>query len=140
MVQKLTIRDENKVWVPYVRSRISLDGNETAIEYVATSDRQGLGEPARCGKIENHGPGRLSYRFMDNNENWMQIRILNPGGWDGYLLEERVQIHTLELTADSVGTLYSVNLTAKAPERIELVTTDEEGRERIVTGFILGDE
>jgi hypothetical protein len=58
---------------------------------------------------------------------------------DAYLLEERVEIATLHLNADGAGCSYNLILTAKAPERIELVTKDESGAERVVTGFILGE-
>ena len=91
MVNTLTI-ERNTVWVPFVRSNVALTANQETVEEVSASVPQGLGEPARCGKVENNGPGELTYRVVDSRNNSSRERILKSGGMDAYLLEERVEI------------------------------------------------
>lgn len=103
-------------WLPYVKNRVSLAGNAEDDLYVKDDDVQGLGEEGRCGKIENIGPGLLTYQISDDSDRFMEERTLNAGGWDQYCIEEKIKIHTIHVKADAIGTVYSVILCAVAPK------------------------
>jgi len=103
-------------WLPYVKNRVVLAPNEEDTLYVAEDDVQGLGEPGRCGKIENIGPGQFTYQISDDGERFMEERTLNAGGWDEYCIEEKIKIHTIHVKTNAVGNLYSVIMCAKAPK------------------------
>ena len=108
-------------WLPYVKNRVVLAPNAEDTLYVTEDDIQGLGEPGRCGKIENVGPGLFTYQISDDGDRFMEERTLNAGGWDEYCIEEKIKIHTIRIKADAVGTVYSVILCAIAPVNEEEV-------------------
>jgi len=103
-------------WLPYIRNRVVLAPNAIEDLDIAEDAAQGLGTPGRCGKIENLGPGLLTYRISDDGERWSESRTLLVNGVDIFLIEERVRIYTLEVEGDAIGTVYSVILSAEAEE------------------------
>ena len=103
-------------WLPYVKDRVALAPNEEDTLYVAEDDVQGLGEPGRSGKIENLGPGLLTYQISDDGDRFMGERTLQVNGWDTYHIEEKVRIYTIRVKSDALGTVYNVIITAKAPD------------------------
>lgn len=116
-----SLKDESKeeedlgYWLPYIQDQVSLGANEDTVLYIEDDNQQGLGEPGREGKIENYGPGLLQYRITSEEGIHSKIRTLYQGAWDGYRVEEKVKIRELYLKADDVGTVYSVIMSAKAP-------------------------
>lgn len=103
-------------WLPYVKDRVALLPNAEDDLYVLDDDVQGLGEVGRSGKIENLGPGLLTYQISDDGERFMVARTLQVNGWDTYFIEEKVKIHTIHVRADALGTVYNVIIAAKAPD------------------------
>lgn len=111
----------SNAWLPYVRNRVVLAANEEDMLYVKDDDVQGLGEPGRCGKIENLGlAGLLTYQISDDGDKFMDERTLNPGAWDEYYNEEKIKIHSIRVKADAVGTIYSVIMCAALPKEEEV--------------------
>ena len=103
-------------WLPYVRDRVALAANAVDTLYVAEDDVQGLGEVGRSGKIENLGPGLLTYQISDDGDRFMIGRTLQVNGWDTYFIEEKVRIHTIRIVADALGAVYNAIIAAKAPD------------------------
>jgi hypothetical protein len=106
-------------WLPYVKNRVALAPNEEDTLYVAEDDVQGLGEVGRSGKIENLGPGLLTYQISDDGDRFMAERTLQVAGWDGYEVREKVKFYTIRVKADVLGCVYNVIVTAKAPDNNE---------------------
>ena len=111
-------------WLPYVRNMVALAANAEDTLYVAEDDVQGLGEVGRSGKIENLGPGLLTYQISDDGDRFMIGRTLQVNGWDTYFIEEKIRIHTIRVVADALGTVYNVIIAAKAPKEEEEVGTE----------------
>jgi len=103
-------------WLPYVKNLEALAPNAEDDLYVKDENVQGLGEVGRSGKIENLGPGLLTYQISDDGERFMAERTLQLGGWDAYDVREKVKFHTIHVEADAVGCVYNVIVTAIAPE------------------------
>ena len=103
-------------WLPYVRNRVVLAANAEDYMYIKEDDVQGLGEAGRSGKIENLGPGLLTYQISDDGDRFMGERTLEVNGWDTYFIEEKIMIHTIRVVADALGTVYNAIITAKAPD------------------------
>ena len=105
---------DDVTWLPFVINRRVLTPNQRLVLQVAEDPTQGLITPGRCGKIENLGPGLLSYSISDDGERWSGTRTLLVNGFDVYVIEERVKIYSLTVEADAIGTVFSVIISAKA--------------------------
>ena len=103
-------------WLPYVKDNVALAANEEEFLYINDDNEQGLQEVGRSGKIENMGPGLLTYQISDDGERYMGERTLQVNGWDTYFIWEKVKIDRIRLKANGLGTVYSVIITAKAPD------------------------
>ena len=103
-------------WLPYVKDNVALAADGEEFLYVKDDNEQGLNEVGRSGKIENMGPGLLTYQISDDGERYMVRRTLQVNGWDTFYIEEKIKIHTIRVQANGLGTVYNVIITAKAPD------------------------
>ena len=113
-------------WLPYVKNRVALAANAEDTLYVVEDDVQGLGEVGRSGKIENLGPGLLTYQISDDGDRFMIGRTLQVNGWDTYFIEEKIKIHSIRVVADALGTVYNVIIAAKAPDADYMIEVEGE--------------
>lgn len=103
-------------WLPYVKDNIALAADEEQFLYIKDDNEQGLGEMGRSGKVENLGPGLLTYQISDDGERFMFVRTLQVNGWDTFYIEEKIRIHTIRVVANGLGTVFNVIIAAKAPD------------------------
>lgn len=96
---------------PATKADILKDG--IYFHYIEDDESRGLGSPGRSGYIKNDGPGDITYRLYNKQQDtWSYPAIIRAGEADVYEYGDNIRVNTVEIIPNSAGTMYRLRFSA----------------------------
>jgi len=98
--------------VPYIfevtpDNKASIVKDTSYYYYIEDDESRGLGSPGRTGYIKCDGPGDITYRLYNKQQDtWSYPAIIRAGEGDVFEYGDNIRVNTVELIPNSDGTMY----------------------------------